>query len=285
MRRLQDIGFDLRQARERQGLPAAHVCRNLGLDPRRQSDLELGRRRVAPHHINLVQQALHGSASTSDPGLLAAPRGRRRREAEREFLRSLRVPSEDYDPPKDRHAGVREQAAFRNCPGLAEKLRSAYLARADLDHVLGYLECVSLGSYLEYLVVAEELGSGKPLRISPHELGWSHYALVDPTTLNAVGDRRWPALGHRGGWGWLVTFRQASIRTPQRIWTPDILAYVRLRGQPPRWRLVEVDGNGHDPRWSIPRQKQIALPLLSLDTRTIERGECWAVIREFLGIP
>lgn len=283
MKRLQDVGQEIRQAREGQGLPAAALCRQAGVDPRRQSELELGRRRVAERHVTLVRSALAGTEPAEPAGDERARRGRRPREAERSFLRSLRVPVADYNPRMDRSAGVRENAAFRSHPELTERLRSTYLARPDRGAVEDYLSCVSLGSQLEYLLVAEELGTGTPLRISPHELGWVHYALVDPVTFEAVGDRRWPALGHRGGWGAMVTFRQASVRTPQRLWTPDVLAYVRLRGCKPYWRFVDVNGQGHDPSWDELRREQLGLPLLALEAEDIVSGAAWTSIHEFLG--
>lgn len=283
MKRLHETGQEIRHAREEQGLRAAALCRKLGVDPRRQSDLELGRRQVAPKHLILVRSELAGVEPPEEPGEEKAQRGRQPRESERPFLRSLKVPAPDYDPPKDRHAGVRENDAYRRLPELTERLRSAYLARPDVQTVQEFLGAVSIGSYLEYLVLAEELGTGVPLRVAPHELGWSHYALVHPVTFQAVGDRRWPALGHRGKWGWMVSFRQPSIRTPQRLWTPDVLFYTRLRGQPPRWRIIDVDGIGHDPQWDRLRREQLALPLLSLDTETVEEEKAWSAIHAFLG--
>lgn len=285
MRRLDDLGQIVRAARKRLGYKnQAGLAALVGVDPRRLSELELGRRPLGPEVMGRLAECL-GLPQLRDVAKCSGCRGPRQEEAS--FLRTTRVSRPLYDPPRDRSQEVRRHAARLEDGGLMESLQKALRERPDAQRVAWFLESISSASWLEYLYPAWELTSpdASPLRLAPNEVGYAHYALVDPETHAAVGDRLWPCLGIRRQGLTVLQFFNATMRTPKRLWTVDILQYSRRRRAPARWSVVEIDGLGHRGRWDRVKEEQVALSTLRLTGDQVRSGQAWSRIASWLETP
>lgn len=277
------MGADIRQARRRRGLTLRQLGAPFGLDERRLSDFELGLRSL-PLEVVVTLSEFLGLPELTEAEF---PCGRRLRTVEKPFLRRHQVPRREYDPPCDRPPSVRRNAAHAIVPQLVERLEARHAERDDHARVEAFLQAVSCRSWLEYLVPAWELAlDATPLRVSPHELGYSHYALVDPLTYEAVGDRLWPALGFSRDGVDAVAFFQAGMRPRYSLWILDILLYLRARGGRPRWGMIEVDGDGHRSERDEEKELQVGLTTVRLDEYDVVGGRFWdAVLEELLPPP
>lgn len=282
MRHLAEIGPQVRAARKRLGFSRlGGLARLLGVDCRRLSAFELGQRPLGGQALTKLAEIL------SLPELAtaaASARTRGRREAEAEFLQVARISRPCYDPPRDRKQEVRCRAAWTEEPELMGELERAYRRRPDYDRVQAFLASIASESWFEYLYPARELArpDATPLRIAPNEIGYSHYALADPHTFQAVGDRLWPALGLRRGGLTVVQFFNAFVRTPKRGWIVDVLQYSRQLRSPARWTVVEIDGDGHRSRWDREKEEQVALPMLRLTGEEVRLGHGWPKTERWL---
>lgn len=275
MRQLTEIGAVVREARRRLGFHnLQELGALLGVDRRRLSAFELGLKPLDPRVLTSLSEIL---ALPELACMAATTRGPKRREVEADFLQSARVSRPCYDPPRDRDQEVRRRAAWHEAPDLMESLEEAHRKRPDFERVRQFLSSISSLSWLEYLLPAWELADPEavPLRLAPNEVGYCHYALLDPVTFHAVGDRLWPALGLRRGDLTLIQFFNASIRTPKRLWTVDVLQYTRRLRRPALWSVVEVDGEGHRTRWDREKEEQIALRTLRLTVEEVCLGHAW----------
>ena len=257
------------------------LARRIGVDPRRLSAFELGQRPLGATSLRRLAEVLCLPELACAAG---SARGRAHREEEAPFLRLARVSRPHYDPPRDRDQEFRRQAAWREEPELMEALEHAHRLRADFARVQAFLASIASESWLEYLVPASALAlpDATPLRIAPDEIGYSHYALVDPRTCQAVGDRLWPALGLRRGGLTAIQFFNAPIRTPKRSWIVDILQYSHLPRRRARWTVVEIDGEGHRSRWDRQKEEQIGLATLRLAGDEVRHGHSWPTIERWL---
>jgi transcriptional regulator with XRE-family HTH domain len=283
MRQLREIGKAVRAARLQRGFACASQLADLvGVDRRRLSELELGKRPLDRRAMARLADLL-GIPKLSVPS--ACSNGKGSRQAEALYLRLARVSRPQYDPPRDREQDVRRVAAWREEPALMEWLNERYRERPDATRVEEFLNSISSASWLEYLYPARELvhPQAVPLRIAPNEIGYCHYALVDPETFAAVGDRLWPALGIRRHGRLLIQFFNATVRTPKRTWTVDILQYSRRRGQSARWTVIEIDGDGHRSRWDLLKEEQIGLPTLRLSSQQVRSDDVLTTIERWLG--
>lgn len=285
MRHLAEIGTKVRAARMRLGFSrVGDLACVIGVDRRRLSAFELGRRPLCGTALRRLSEVL---ALPELASAAASARARGRREAEAGFLRAARVSRPRYDPPRDRDQSFRRQAAWKEEPDLMEALDLAHRSRPDYEQVQAFLASIASESWVEYLYPARELAlpDTRPVRIAPNEIGYSHYALVDPLTCQAVGDRLWPALGLRRGKHTIVQFFNASIRTPRRTWTVDILQYSHQSRRAARWTVVEIDGDGHRSRWDREKEEQVGLATLRLSGEEIRQGHAWPRIERWLGKP
>lgn len=127
--------------------------------------------------------------------------------------------------------------------------------REDFYLLNHFCDGLSLGSALECVFVMNLLArNAKPTFLAPTSLAaYFPHPIVCPGSQEFVGNRPFPCLFLDSE----IWFPQVSVKTP-RLYTLDYLVY----GRSGEWRIVEIDGRGHDGREDSARNEALDIPVI-----------------------
>ncbi len=156
-------------------------------------------------------------------------------------------------------------AAKKAWPDLVESLERRLYARKDARECRVYLREARFDSKLEYLAHLFILDAGAvPDRAAPQLMGFRTLPVVDDHDGRMTGHLRYPALTLAGA----VLLPQVTVLTrigPRRV---DLLC-GETRG---RWRVLEIDGAGHDATEDEDRDKALKIPVRRFEKARITSG-------------
>lgn len=102
------------------------------------------------------------------------------------------------------------------------------------------------------------------------------------------GDLRVPCLDFKLTNGECLLFSQVTVQTRQGIYRLDALVCI-YTSRNRIWCDLEVDGQGHDPRFDLERQRALGLPTVRLNTEDLTTPDILATlegkISPLLGLP
>jgi transcriptional regulator with XRE-family HTH domain len=250
----------LRERRKESGLTqkqAAEACR---IEPDRWSQLERGRRFPSERELIVI-----GSFLKLGPVFVAPCK------ATKQLLDNgarLAPPVKPFFVPQDRVTHSRYRKLMARQGALARALEERLWCRPDFPLCQQFSHKVRCDSYLESLYLMCRMFEGTtPSLVEPARFEPTPLPIVDPRTRKYVGARPHLCLTD----GKTYDFIQASFFGPI-VHRVDIL---RWEG---RWRVIELDGEGHSTDCDAEREKAIALPTTRLKTADVVRFG-WDLVR------
>lgn len=245
------FGFQMRRRRVKLGLTQTRAAKRCGITQPRWSHLERGYR----YPTQLEELQIRDFLQLSN---YIVP--------SRSFLKELgnagarNLPKvRPYFPQLERRTNIRYQAARRRFPQLVDQLTRVISLRPDYHRCAHFSALVPCDSELEALSLLYLLAQGGvPCLVRPLLLGYISRKPVDPETMEGVGHR--PCLCLNLGDNFY--FFQVSLATP-RVFRVDML---RWNGE---WRVMEIDGKGHDNSHDESRAHLLAIPTTRLSTEQL----------------
>jgi hypothetical protein len=175
-----------------------------------------------------------------------------------------------HDSPPERTVAARLYAPRKSFGALVDKALLSLNRREDHRVCHRFLELARPESGHEVLFWLLLLAAGaKPCRLSPAKAGFRRLSVVDSATKNLRGDLRLACLELEGPGYRLLFFPQVTLDTRKSYFRLDALVCLR-RGRTRFWFDLEVDGQGHDPRFDLEREGMIGLPTVRIDTHELE---------------
>lgn len=158
----------------------------------------------------------------------------------------------EYEPPRDRATHVRFNAALRNYPDLANTLLHKLYLRPDFHDCQSAAHDIVAESSEEAIFLMRLLVEGAmPCLIAPATVARLPQCIVDPVSGNDVSYHPMVCLAFPGDF----YFFQATLQSKDWRHRVDV-----LRCKDDAWRVIEIDGFGHDLAVDARREKEIGLP-------------------------
>ncbi len=261
-----DLSLLLTRARELKDITQTELAQKTGIDRKRLSDFECHRGVPNREEVKALGR------------VLGLP------------LRRLSLASESIGPgcartriefkPRHRNALIRRDrpsetrfwAAKNEWPELVERLEKRLYAREDAPAVRVYLRDARFDSKLEYLAHLLMLDAGAvPDRLAPQIAGFRTLPVVDPDNGTLTGHMNYPALTLAGS----VLFPQPTLATQAGRRRVDLLWGESRR----RWRVIEIDGAGHDSTFDYIRDEALKIPVLRFAQAEICSGSFLRALR------
>ena len=235
--------YRMKSRRSELGLSQTEAAQQCGLSNKRWSQLERGYRFPGSFEERRIRKYLNIRDYLLPPKAVV-----KRLSVEGSKLELSPTP---YFPPQDRPTFYRYFAAKKRQPKLVQKLTSLVEQRSDIATCAFFCERTRCDSYLEALHILYLLALGAvPCLKTPALLGHPPAALVDPRSKKEVGHRKHLclALGHQR------LFFQMGLATTQML-VVDVLSW---NGE---WRVIELDGAGHDSSLDTARDQLLGIPV------------------------
>ncbi len=157
-----------------------------------------------------------------------------------------------FFPPQDRPNYKRYRAARKRYPDLVRAMTERLRRRPDFRTVEFFCECLASGSGDECLYLISLLLEGAlPGLKVPVLVDFIEHPIIDPESRKFVGNRYLPCLVM----GSTLYFVQVSLSTPATL-SVDFLVWDGS------WRVIEIDGAGHDRRDDSSREASLAMPVM-----------------------
>lgn len=250
----------LRQLRLAKGIKQNELARRVGIDFRRVSAFESGRRSPSQDELERLAEELGRAAAE----LLLHPDGWRASSPRNRWFDG----SHSFHPPRERSGEKRLSAARR----LFGPWIDVWLEACPSD-ARDFLVLTPSQSAPEWTFQLRHLSHGAhPTRLAPLEANFRQHPVLDPETRECVGDCPVPALIGEVGEIRYLLIPQVHLRTPRAAYTLDFLGGLKLRGRSLRFFNAEVDGLGHDPRFDRERERNLAMPTVRFTPEEIGQG-------------
>jgi len=244
----------LRWLRERTGLRQKEAAEACGLTTVRWSHLESGYRNPSPMELRIIGSLVNLGKVSLRPSKVY-------RELRKNGTDTLPKPKY-FLQPRDRASFIRYKAALKSYPILTHELETIIRQRSDFRFVEYFCHNVRLDSGLEALHLMLLLARGaKPVWAAPLRLGHLPHRVVDPRDSSEVGHHKHLALSLSGSF----YFPQVVFCCPQTI-RVDLLVHHR------EWRVVELNGRGHDKASDASRGGELKLPVSFFTDDEIQRS-------------
>lgn len=245
------LHHQIQHLRRRAGYRQRAAAGLAGIPAQRWNHIERGTRRPTPTERLRIQSLLGPlSGFLRPPGIVRALRSEGRKVLPK-TCPFLVLPER---PPHTRFL-----SATQRHPRLVNRLMSTISKREDLADCEYLCNQLALGSSDEAVFVLHLLAAGaRPMYVIPGYLPTPPCPIVDPSDRSPVAHRPFPCFWLDGG----LYFFQVSFSTP-RIYTVDVL---RWKGE---WRVIEIDGSGHDATDDVERTAALKVPVLRLSGREI----------------
>jgi DNA-binding XRE family transcriptional regulator len=246
------FSLQMKENRRSRSLTQAKAAASCGISRVRWSHLERGYRRPSQSEKLTISRYLNIDDTAFIPPIGGLKTFRN--------TGSVFTPThQPYFPPRHRPTCIRYFTALKRHRNLVLALTRIIKDRPDFDECEYFGHRTSCDSYLEALYILSLQASGaKPALIVPALLGHTPLPIVAPDDRREVGHRPHLCLICDQS----VAFFQTSFPTP-RLSTVDLLVWDG------RWRVVEINGEGHDSTRDFERQDQLKLPVEFLEKKAV----------------
>jgi transcriptional regulator with XRE-family HTH domain len=247
----------LKKKRLRLGLSQKEAAALCGLERARWCHLELGFRNPTAEELRLFREKFELGRVFTNPARV------------QQLLRSRGVevvPRETcYLAQGDRDSRIRYRAALKKYEPLVRGLETHIRRRSDFEFVEFFCHNVQFDSALEVLQTTILLGQGAiPITVAPLQLGHLPHKVVEPQSLAEVGHRPHLALRLDDK----IYFLQVSFRCSETV-RVDLLIRDNFD-----WKVVEINGPGHDSSRDLKRMAEVNLPTRWMTERdVVERAQ------------
>lgn len=188
------------------------------------------------------------------------------------LLRSVLREMPPYDPPRERENYQRLKRCLELHSEQTRRCLDELNRREDQSEIRHFLREVHTRSRLELLFTLAALTFSRPTDGAPARLHLP-WPVVHERSGRPEGGRKWPLLITADRTTLLFN---APLLTFDGIFTPDVL--VGPPGEP--WRVIEIDGEGHDPVENARKEKALALRLDRLQEADIAADDFPHLLRE-----
>ena len=241
----------IRQQRLKRHLSQTQLSRECGISRDRWSQLERGYRRPSVREIQIISDVLHLRSFSVPPSGL-----------HRDILQistSLRKSAKPFLAHQDRPTNFRYLAALKRHRPLVTRLTSLARKRGDIRVCESHCQNIACGSYLEALYLLTIVVSGaSPCYLTPASFGHTPHPIVDPILRQEVGHRPHACFATTEK----AYFFQVSFATPSSICV-DLLIWDGA------WKVLEINGEGHQTHSDLLRSSILGLPVYFLDSRDV----------------
>lgn len=249
-------------SRQKQLLSQRQLSEISGVDAKRISELETGRRKPGEEEIGKLAKALNlprrqvqlAAGSAHNPKIEVT---------KRKFRVLSDAPRNQDRPSRDRYRRARKLY-----PRLVGELEGRLRRRPDSNKIQVYLREATFDSALEYVAHLIMLDRGAVTGyVSPARMGLCHLPVVDPIGKTMTGHRLYPALGFEKA----LFIPQISLQTNIGVVTLD-LAWGQREPNGTRWTDLEIDGPGHRAEGDPDRDRAVRMPVVRCSEKEILGG-------------